>query len=140
MGYVPVMNFSAEIQHLPEMLKFIRNSALEEGMSVDKVYKIELASEEALVNIISYAYPHHFKEKTLSIECRKQGKNRFEVLIRDKGVPFNPIEAEINVDLDKSIEQRKIGGLGIYMIRKLVDEVCYQRKEGENILRIIAIL
>lgn len=133
------MEFSAELKRLPEMMEFIQNSAFKAGVTEDKIYKMELASEEALVNIISYAYPE-IDKKFLIIECQKSGNSRFEIIIRDKGVAFNPIEADIDVNLNQSIEDRKIGGLGIFMIRKLVDEVSYQRVGEENILKIVTFL
>lgn len=133
------MDFPADLECLPQMLDFIRERAASLGMPEEKIYKMELASEEALVNIISYAYPGKSEKKiaTLSLDCQKLGTTRFEVLIRDRGVPFNPIDAEITVDIHKPIEERKIGGLGIFMIRKLLDEVSYQRVGEENILRMV---
>lgn len=135
------MDFFADLNQLPQMMNYIREQAIHYGMGEDKIYKLELASEEALVNIISYAYPPpKDRKKDLSIECKKQGQSRFEVTIRDIGLPFNPIDADVKVDVHQPIDQRKVGGLGIYMLRKLVDEISYQREGEENILRIVTIL
>ncbi len=133
------MQFPAKLDQLPAMLNFIRLKASHHQVPSDKLFRIELAAEEALVNIISYAYPQsspHF----LNIECDKKGAHRFEIVIFDRGVPFNPIDAEINVNKDESIEKRKIGGLGIFMIRKLVDEAVYSREGDENVLKLVTIL
>ena len=133
------MEFPAEIDHLPEMLAFIRFAVQQTGISEEKLYKVELASEEALVNIISYAYPEK-KQNRLHIDCQTKPGRRFEVTIRDQGLPFNPIDADIDVDIHQPIEERKIGGLGIFMIRKLIDEVSYQRVGEENVFKMVTIL
>lgn len=130
------MEFVAELNNLPKMLEFIRGSAIQKNILEEKIYKIELASEEALVNIISYAFDEN-EQNTLIIECKTDKSHRFEVVIRDSGIPFNPIDAEVDENVFKPIEERKIGGLGIFMIRKLVDETSYQRVGNENILTLV---
>ena len=98
------------------------------------INKIQLASEEAIVNVISYAYPE--KKGMLWIDCEKKGQ-RFEITVRDHGLPFNPIDVEVNPQLDQPVQARKIGGLGIFLIRKAIDEVSYQRVDDENVLRLV---
>ena len=103
------------------------------GVEEAQIHKLELAAEEALVNVISYAYPE--KEGTLSIKCDKNTA-RFEVTIRDQGPAFNPIEVYVDTDRDKPMNKRKIGGLGIFLIRKMVDEMSYRRDGEENVLKL----
>lgn len=97
------------------------------------IRKIELACEEAIVNIISYAYPD--EKGILLIQCEKK-RGRFEITIRDHGVPFNPIDVEISPEIDKPAQERRVGGLGIFLIRKAIDEASYQREKDENVLRL----
>lgn len=133
------MEFPALLQHLPDMLQFVRSSAKEAGISSSTIIShIELAAEEALVNIISYAYPENSteSEKKLQIFCHHR-PGIFEIVCRDKGISFNPVVAEINPQLDLPIDERKIGGLGIVLIRKLVDQLDYERVNNENILKLI---
>lgn len=130
------MEFPVNLEQLPQMLAFIRDSATQAQLSEERLYRVELASEEALVNVISYAYQQQKKNQTLTIQCHHQKDKRFEIDIRDHGVPFNPLEAEINVDIHQPVEERKIGGLGIFMIRKLIDEAIYQRIGDENVLKL----
>ena len=129
------MDFAAEMTTLSEMLGFIRREASQVGVDEANIHKLELACEEALVNIISYAYPK--KEGKISIQCSKSTLTRFDVTIRDQGAPFDPNEADIDTEVDKPMSQRKIGGLGIFLIRKMVDEVSYRRDGNENILKMV---
>jgi serine/threonine-protein kinase RsbW len=133
------MDFPADIEHLSKMLAAICNDARSAGIKGERLYKLELASEEALVNIISYAFPQKKSEDVISISCQKED-NRFEITIRDKGIPFNPIDISKDIDVHKSLEERKIGGLGIFLIHKLLDEVSYQRMGDENILKLVMLL
>ncbi|NGX55463.1 MAG: Serine-protein kinase RsbW [Chlamydiae bacterium] len=132
------MDFAAEMTVLSQMLTFIRQEANQAGMSEAHIHKLELASEEALVNIISYAYPK--KEGKISIQCSTSGASRFDVTIRDQGLPFNPNEAAVDTEVDKPMNKRKIGGLGIFLIRKMVDEVSYRRDGNENVLKMTIIV
>ncbi|MCH9608689.1 MAG: Serine-protein kinase RsbW [Chlamydiales bacterium] len=113
------------------MLTFVCDEGKKGGVPKEFLGKMELACEEALVNIISHGNP----PDELAIICKNR-KGRFEVIIRDHGTPFNPIESMIEPQLDLPISDRKIGGLGIYLIRTLLDESIYQRVEDENVLRL----
>lgn len=127
------MEFDASLQRLEEMMCYIRQQAQRYGFDKQLIHKIELPCEEALVNIISYAYPHTAGK--LKIECQINN-GRFVVTLRDYGVSFNPIDAEINPQLNQPIQERKVGGLGIYLIRNVIDEASYQRVDEENVLRL----
>jgi len=113
---------------------FSASGAKKLGLQDEKLRKLELASEEALVNVISYAYSSDSSSKKLMIEC-PQRQGFFEVLIKDFGKPFDPIDLDVHVDTHLPIERRAIGGLGIFMIRQLLDEVSYQRVDDYNLLR-----
>lgn len=126
------MQFSASIEVLSDMLRYIRNQAEIYHLDEKLIYKIELACEEALVNVISYAYPH--EKGMVDLHCEKKN-GRFEITLRDRGVLFNPIDAEIQPQLNIPIQERKIGGLGIFLMRKSIDEASYQRVGEENVLR-----
>ncbi len=127
------MEFLADLNALDSMMHYLRSEAKLHGMGEKALLKMELACEEAIVNIISYAYPQ--QKGPLSIVCSCKGQ-RLEIVLRDQGVPFNPIDAEINPQLDKSVLDRRVGGLGIFLIRKAIDEAYYQRIDDENVLRL----
>jgi serine/threonine-protein kinase RsbW len=130
--------FPAELNDLYKMLEFIKSYGLSHNISSTILDQIILATEEALVNIISYGYPEK-KKGTVEIICEKPGnQDGIKITIKDKGIPFNPIEnAPSNLPspsniLDKSSEN--LGGYGIYIITGLMDCVEYQRVNEGNIL------
>jgi serine/threonine-protein kinase RsbW len=127
------MEFLADLSTLEEMMHYLRSEAARIEVDEKTVHKMELACEEAIVNIISYAYPD--QKGPLIITCSLKG-HRFEIVLRDRGIPFNPIDVEVNPQIDKPVLERSIGGLGIYLIRKTIDEAYYQRVGNENILRL----
>ena len=124
----------AKIENLDSMLGFIISTARASGFDDKKINQIQLASEELLVNVINYAYPDRDGEVEITCEF-KQGKG-LEVEIADSGIPFNPLSRP-EPDTKTPIEKRKIGGLGIHLVRNTMDEVNYKRQEGRNILSFV---
>jgi len=126
------MRFDGTLDQLPHMLRFVCSQAQLAGVPMDLTSKIELACEEAVVNIISYAFAQH-EGGEIEILCVRS-PHRFEIIIKDSGPPFNPIESTIDPQFGVDMEERTIGGLGIYLIRKLMDESAYQRIGNHNVL------
>lgn len=125
-------SFPAELNSLYVMLDFIRQEASKAGFDTCYVNKIELATEEALVNIIHYGYPE--KPGQIAIECAHSSNCNFEITIRDEGIPYNPLKAETFCNSAASLEERTIGGYGIFFVLNLMDEVAYKREENTNVL------
>lgn len=123
------MDFSAQLAQLPEMLKFICDSAQKHRVPHAFLHKLELASEEVLVNIIHYAYQEGIGDIQILV---KGGEHFFEVSFLDKGIAFNPLEKKIDTQSHLPVHERKIGGLGIFLVRKLIDEIEYQRVGDKN--------
>ncbi len=99
------------------------------GLAPRLVHDLNLALEEILTNIISYGYPDN-REHEIKVRLSVQpGEVKAEV--EDDGQPFNPLEAS-EPDTAQSLQERKIGGLGIHLVRKLMDGLEYQRQEGKN--------
>lgn len=126
------MRFDAKLQSLEAMMSHVRQEAKRLNIPPKAIHKMELACEEAIVNIISYAK----SPEEISLECSLVDETHFEVVIKDRGPPFNPLEVAVDLQTDTPILDRKIGGLGIYLIRKLIDESTYLREGGTNILRL----
>ena len=101
------------------------------GLSKKCVFEANLALDELFTNIISYGFDDK-NEHTISITIALQNDD-LVVHIEDDGIPFNPTNAE-TPDLECSIEECRIGGLGIHLAKNLMDEVCYQRCKDKNIL------
>ena len=127
-------NFHANIKELPKMLLWIRSHLIEAGMDAGSIQKIELASEEAIVNVIHHGY----KDKGGKIELSfDRLPNQVEISIADQAPPFDPLAAAPPADLDSPLEERQIGGLGIYLMRECLDGLRYRRENGLNILTLI---
>ena len=124
--------FDAKMDRLDDVLSFIRNSALKRDIEEDNISKVILASEEAIVNVLKYAYPDDPGE--LTVKCEKlEEQQGFSITLIDSGVEFDPTEVE-EPDVDIPIEDRDVGGLGIFMINNIMDEMEYKRENGQNIL------
>ncbi len=100
--------FTAHLDNLYEMLLFIRDQAESMGFDEVEISKIELAVEEALVNIISYGYPLASGE--IEIVCDRVAKNGLKIVLKDNGIPFNPLSNSKKIDPDAPIEARAVGG------------------------------
>lgn len=96
--------------------------------------KVNLVFDELLNNIISYAFQDD-EEHQINIEV-KYYPSRLEITIADDGTPYNIFETP-PPKTDLPLEERKIGGLGIYLVRQVMDEYGYRRQNGENILTLI---
>jgi sigma-B regulation protein RsbU (phosphoserine phosphatase) len=135
----PTIVITNDIEELQRVKSIVREYCDCLGCEPHLTRKIMLAVEEAVANIINYAYP---KESLGRIEIELQGrsasckgqKGDLTVTITDFGEPFDPT-ARQEVDVTKNIEKRQIGGLGIYLYLKLMDSCIYQRTEdGRNVL------
>ncbi len=121
----------AKMQNFESMMQFIESIAKSQGFDAKKVNQVKIAAEEALVNVISYAYQD--KDGNIEINCDAKEGRGLVIEIIDKGSPFDPTLIP-EPDIDAPIEDRRIGGLGVYMMHQLMDEVNYRRDEGRNIL------
>jgi serine/threonine-protein kinase RsbW len=122
----------ATLDHLYEAMEFVVSFAEEQGFPPNRLMEIELSMEEALVNIIKYAYPDG--NGNMEISCILNGQDQFVVEIADTGIPFNVLSVA-EPDVTSGVEERKVGGLGIYFIKTLMDDVAYTREDGKNILK-----
>ena len=96
--------------------------------------KLQLAVEEAVVNVIDYAYPNDI-EGSIEVRMMSDGQS-LKIVIIDSGVFFDPTAKE-KTDTTLSAEERQIGGLGLLLVRELMDSINYEREEGKNILTLI---
>ena len=94
--------------------------------------QIDLALEEMYINIANYAYTPKTGEMELRVEFDEAERELTLVLI-DSGIPYDPL-AKKDPDVTPSAEKRKIGGLGIYLVKKTMDSMTYERRDGRNIV------
>ncbi len=125
------LRLPADLQYLHGLKNFILDYALRKGFDKRKRQQIELAADEILTNIMSYAYPE--EKGDIRVICDSEEDGALLVQIIDTGVPFNPLEVD-QPDVSLGLDERKVGGLGLFLVRRMVDGIRYQRQGGENIL------
>jgi anti-sigma regulatory factor (Ser/Thr protein kinase) len=127
--------FSADFDNLDEIRELVSEEARRVGFSDKEIYAIQLATDEASTNIIEHAYAG-VKGGKIEIDCTANDKE-IKIVLRDQGAAFNPSSVpEPNVEADLS--DRKIGGLGMYLMRKLMDKVSYESSaDGDNVLTMV---
>lgn len=121
----------ARVESLHELLTFIRTEAKKKGFSEDALNRIELVAEEALVNVFVHGYTEHQGE--VEVRCLVSDDPALTIEIRDKGVSFDPLSLA-DPDVESDLTKRKVGGMGVFLIRKMTDRVAYRREEDANIL------
>ena len=123
----------ATSDQLGRVLKEVCAFALQSGASEEKIGQIELVLEEILVNIINYAYPQ--KPGTIEIRYQLLQTSQLKLEIIDNGIPFDPLSIP-EADTEAPLEERPIGGLGIFLVRNIAESVDYQRQFGKNVLTV----
>lgn len=126
-----------EISEISLLTDFIEQIGEELELKPALIMSLNLVLEEAVSNIILYAYPQQMGELiTIMVE---KSQNLLVFTITDKGVEFNPTVVP-EADITLSAQERPIGGLGIYLIKKIMNEVEYQRIDGNNVFTLKKIL
>ncbi len=122
-----------DISQVPLLADFINQVCDKFALDSNLSFQLNLVLEEAVVNVIQYAYPDG-GEHTFTLDADMEA-DTVTFVLRDDGKPFNPLTQAPNVDISLSAEKRKIGGLGIFLVQQMMDEVDYQRTpKGENVL------
>ncbi len=127
------LKLTARVENLQRLMGSVSTCARAEDFAQKKIQEIELAVEEALVNIFNYAYPDGPGE--VEVNCRAD-HDHFMIEIIDSGIPFDMTSLP-DPDLTADVDDREIGGLGIFLVKKMVDEVKYRREADRNILSLI---
>ena len=117
--------------------EFVADAAKVFGFADDDVNNIALAVDEACTNIIKHAY-HYDSDKEIDIVISMR-KPEFEILIQDKGTHFNPNNVPVP-DMKEYMSHYKRGGLGMYLMKKLMDKVEYTNEARKNVVRLIKYL
>ena len=120
-----------DVQEVPQLAAFIEEVCESNGVDMMTTMQMNLALEEAVVNVMSYAYPEGTKGYVdISVQSDSCG---LTFVISDSGKPFDPTTRG-EVDTTLSAEERSIGGLGIHLVRQLMDSIQYEYKDGHNVL------
>lgn len=118
-----------DVNDVPKMAEWIDLLSEEAGLSMDKSFQLNLAMEEAVVNVMNYAYPGQ-QNMPIDIEADLLD-DRIVFVIDDTGIPFDPTQQE-DPDLTLSAEDRPIGGLGIMLVRQFMTDISYEYSDGHN--------
>lgn len=120
-----------DVQQISKLADFVDAIAEEASIDPSLAMSLNLALEEAVTNVVMYAYPAGEEGDVDIVAALSDGSLLFT--ISDKGIPFDPTKKE-DADITLGVEERQIGGLGIFLVRQLMDTVEYKRKDGYNIL------
>lgn len=120
-----------DISEIARLNEFVEEIGNEFSLSPEVVFNLTLVLEEAVVNIINYAYPKEDHE--LIYLSAKLHNDSIMLVLTDTGKEFDPTMAP-EADITLSADERPIGGLGIFLIRQIMNEVKYERIEGKNVL------
>ena len=128
------MTCTLHIKNDPEQLAllydFLEQQAGNCGFDAALLMQIKLAMDEAVTNVIQYAYPGSEGDICIDMGC---DNGLLKIVITDNGIQFNPLEKQ-EPDITLSLDERPIGGLGIFLVKQLMTDVRYDRSEGKNIL------
>lgn len=119
------------IGSLEAIAEYVMAAASTAGLDKKTSYKLRLAVDEIATNIIIYGYERAGRKGILAIHADLDEES-LTISIEDTGVPFDPTQELTPDDLDKPIEQRQIGGLGIYLANQSVDKFIYERVGDKN--------
>ena len=124
------IQIEAQREKLDELLDMIRIDLNLMCCPMDKQISLEICIEEIFVNIASYAYG---EQTGMAFIAEEVTNNSISLCIKDKGIPYDPLAKE-DPDTTLSAEEREIGGLGIFMVKTMMDSVTYEYKDGFNCL------
>jgi anti-sigma regulatory factor (Ser/Thr protein kinase) len=128
------LDIAALTDNLDAVIAFVDEQLEGTGCSMKIQMQIDLAVEEIFVNIASYAYDPETGPATVRVEVKPDGSAVIITFI-DHGIPYDPLAKE-DPDITLAADDRKIGGLGIFLVKKNMDNIRYEYKNGSNILSI----
>lgn len=126
--------YPATLNNLHAMLEFVRAESKAAGLSEKAIGHVELAAEETLINIIKHSYPDRSPSEAIVeiISEKVNSPSGIKLTILDQGIAFDPLTSAPPVSTDLSIDEMPIGGYGIFLIRKMIDQVAYRRINNFN--------
>ncbi len=134
MNILSQIRLPAKRENLEKFSEHVLQCAEKQGIDRKRLIQINLSLEEVLVNICDYSYRDN--EGDIEVICGLDNDNRFVIEITDSGIPFD-IHSFDEPDLNADISERKVGGLGIYLIKKMMDDIQYRFEDNKNILKLI---
>ena len=130
------LTLDAQLDNLSKVLLFIDAQLEAADCGIKAQTQIDIAVEELFVNVANYAYKDKVGEVTVSIDICDRGGMCAVITLTDSGEPYDPLKKP-DPDVTLSAEERQIGGLGIYIVKKSMDDVTYEYKDGTNNITIV---
>lgn len=128
------LTIDATIENAAAVTAFVDGQLEQLGCPAKTQMKVDIAIDELFGNIANYAYTPGIGAVTVRVEVTDDPP-AVAVTFIDSGVPYDPLAKE-DPDITLSAKDRQIGGLGIYMVKKMMDDITYEYKDGQNILKI----
>lgn len=120
-----------DVNTIPQLNEFLDTFCEEGGVDMETTMSLNLAMEEAVVNVMDYAYPEGVRAVMLLEVFADDKEITFE--LRDEGMSFDPTKVD-EVDVNKPADERPIGGLGVHLMRHYMDDIHYERIDEQNVL------
>jgi len=125
------LSVPGQFEQLARIAEFVTQAAREAGLADDDVFHVEMAVDEACSNIIEHAYAD--RSGDIDLTCVKSAPGAFEITIHDSGRSFNPDGVALPpLDIPADVDDLNEGGLGLYFMRKLMDEVRFEMVAGQG--------
>ena len=128
------LTIDATVENISRVTAFVDEQLEALACPLKAQMQIDIAIDELFGNIASYAYSPDTGKATVRVEDT-ENPPAVEITFIDSGVPYDPLAKE-EPDITLSAEDRPIGGLGIYMVKKMMDDITYEYRDGQNILKI----
>lgn len=128
------LTIAATVENIETVTDFVNEQLEALDCPMKAIMQIDIAIDELFGNIAHYAYNPEVGSATVRVEVAEEPLSVIITFI-DNGVPFDPLATE-DPDVTLSVEERGVGGLGVYMVKKSMDEITYTYKNGQNILTI----
>ena len=128
------LTIAATVENIETVTDFVNEQLEALDCPMKAQMQIDIAIDELFGNIAHYAYNPEVGSATVRVEVIEDPLAVIITFI-DKGIPYDPL-AKADPDITLSVEERDIGGLGIFMVKKSMDEITYEYKDGQNILKI----
>ena len=129
------LKITATLENMEKVQEFVHNKLDKYNVSEKIKSQIDIAVEEIFVNIAHYAYNPNVGEAVIVCNIEEGDSAVVEISFEDWGKPFNPLEKE-DADITLSAEEREIGGLGIFMVKQMMEKVDYKYEDNKNIFTI----
>ncbi len=129
------ITLQAKVENIRQVVAFVEEKLEAMGCAMKAQMQLSIAVDELFTNIACYAYAPGSGMATVRVEAISGGQQA-RITFIDQGVPYNPLKKE-DPDITLSAEERPIGGLGVFMVKKTMDEMDYRFENGNNILTIV---